>query len=312
MKILQNAVEKAAAELAKLQKARVELERGLIADEARLVEQRAQAADVELAALLDEVPAQESGSLPVPKIPRPNVAALEAIIEARRRARPKLLERLRTSIKALAHERAEVLRKQAAKKRLDLDEYAAERARRLKALEEFTGARWLVDVSFSGATLLGAVSIRTGAPAPADKGVLLSAEIDDLKRQAADIEAAAAGACEGGALAGDSLEALLSDAEKRPLGPLPSAIQRWFEETEARETTAWEQQYPEGLFRAPTGSGEWAATPATRQTAYTLVWDRDGAIDRKRSGAVSSLGPLVDGGEVGAAVPLQTYVYRSA
>jgi len=225
VKILQSAVDKVAGELTKLQKARVELEQGLIADEARLVEQRAQAADVELAALLDEVPAQESGSLPVPKIPPPNVAALEAILEARRRALPKLLERLRTSIKTLAHERAAVLQKQVTKKQKELSDYAEERSRRLKALEEFTGARFLVDLSYSGPTLLsGHAQMRTGAPSPADRGVLLSGEIDDLRRQASNIEAEAVAACEGGAVSGGTLEELLAAIERHPLAPLPSAV----------------------------------------------------------------------------------------
>jgi len=246
------------------------------------------------------------------------VGALEATIAAKKAARPKLLSKLRAAIRALAHERAEVLRKQVTKKQKELSDYAEERAKLLNALEQLTGACWLVDLSYSGPTLLsGHAQMRTGAPSPADRGVLLSGEIDDLRRQASNIEAEAVAACEGGAVSGGTLEELLAAIERHPLAPLPSAVRAWFQQTEAREAARWGEQFPDGMFRAPggalagLGAGHTVATPAPRETAYTMVWGPDAVIDRSKSAAVSSLGPLVDGGEVGAAVPLAMHVYSA-
>src|SRR5208283_2620044 len=141
-------------------------------------------------------------------------------------------------------------------------------------LEAFTGARWLVDQSREGPTLLGgAVSIRTGEPAPVDKGVLLSAEVADLMQRAADIESEAARACEGGAVSGSTLEELLTAVSVHPLGPLPSAVRAWFSETEGREAAQWQNQFPDGIFRPSAGSGIRLETTATRMTVYTLVFD---------------------------------------
>jgi hypothetical protein len=303
MSILPNASDKAAAELTKLQAARILLEEQLASDEARLQEWRAQAAELELAALLDE------GEAPA----RPDVGALEATIAAKKAARPKLLSKLREAIRGVAHVKAEALRRETARKQKTLDVYAAERQKLLAALEAFTGARWLVDQSREGPTLLGgAVSIRTGEPAPVDKGVLLSAEVADLMQRAADIESEAARACEGGAVSGSTLEELLTAVSVHPLGPLPSAVRAWFSETEGREAAQWQNQFPDGIFRAGGGGAHTVATPATRQTAFTLTWNRDGVIDRSRSGGVSSLAPLMDGGKPRPAVPLSMYVSRAS
>ena len=293
MALFNNAVDRCTAELRKLRDARERLGSGLIDDQARLQQLRGQLADAELASVMDE---ESNGP------PREEIAALEVRIAGRRAAQPKLLERIREAMKALAHARANVLRQQVTKKEEMLADYRRERAKRLEALQEFTGARWIVDESADEVLLSrGGLEIHMGPRRPLDRGVLMAHEIAELKNRADTMEAQAAARTKGEAVAATTLEELLTAAAENPLAPSRGAIEAWYAEANRLATDEWRQMYPDGLFRADfvrggrldrPGLAIGTATPADRITNYTLAWDEDGEIDRSRSGFTNRLAPL--------------------
>jgi hypothetical protein len=284
MALIPNAIDRAARELEKLQAARVKLEEELVTDEARSRQFREQFAELELAALLGEGPA------PV----RTDIVELELQVAGKKKAFPLLMLRMRGAVKALASARAESLRQKAGKRQTELSKYAAERQRLLDALESWTACRWLVDTRPEGEVLIGAAGqeIAPGKAAPLDKGVLAAREIDDLKRQADAIEAAALEEIRGGIVAGSTLEELLQQTAEHPLAPSAKAIEAWHTENDWRAAGEWAREYPEGRFMASTGPGAGTLTPATRLTTYALAWTSDATIDPARSGATSRLAPL--------------------
>jgi hypothetical protein len=285
MAIFGNTVDRCAADLRKLRDARERLESGLIDEQGRVQQLRGQLGDAELDALLEgEQPAQL----------REDIATLEASVSGRLAARPRLLERLREAVRALAHARAEVLRQQAAKKEKVLSDYARERTKRLEALQEFTGALWIVDEGSEGAVLHGpgGLQIHTGQRRPFDRGVRMSHEIAELKGQADALEAQATAQTKGGMIVAGTIEELLAMTAENPLAPTRAAVEAWYAETDRRAAGEWQDMYPDGMFRASAGRAVGRETPADRLTSYTLAWNADGGIDCRGSGSVNRLAPL--------------------
>jgi hypothetical protein len=270
MPLIANEESKCAAALEKLQAARAKLEAEAITDQGRLEELHAKQGDAELSALLEG-----ADVTPI----RREIADLEAKAAGRDAARPRLLLRIRDTMKLLAHLRAEAIREKARKLQVKLDAHLAERGKLLTALQEFSGATWEIRVQ---PILAPGQAFAPGDPLkypPAPHSVRMEADIRQKLAEAQRIEDQAADASKGGHISGANLEELLAgcnDAER--LSPTKAAIEAWFQAATRLAEAAWSDvllDYP--------GS---QAKPG-REVLYNLAWDSNGNIDARESRAVN-------------------------
>jgi hypothetical protein len=122
---------------------------------------------------------------------RPQIVHLETALAGRAAARPKLMEKLRGAIRQVARERAEVLRKEAAKLQVKFEAHRAAVAQLLSSLKELDGCDFGPRLPVPDAASPGfpeAAWRRSFEPGPVT--LRLQGEIADLHRQAAAIREA--------------------------------------------------------------------------------------------------------------------------
>jgi hypothetical protein len=269
MGILQTPIERIVSELARLQKARGELEAGVIEDRAKLCKLRSTLGDVELAALLE---GGDSGKV------RSEIYSLDVRIEGRNAARPKLLERIREALRALGHERAEVKRAEAQKLRIKLDEHQVAVAKLLRNLEDAAGHLYVPALHgpLAGGALYAEIDLPRLPPSIAET---MEAEIHRLRAEADRIEKTAIQSSQGGHVNGRLVDLLAVSANVELIGPTKGAIEAWAVEATARADAEWANVLLD--YSKPT---EIKPVP---ELAYNLVWDATGAIDLTKSQAMN-------------------------
>jgi hypothetical protein len=269
MGILQTPIERIVSELARLQKARGELEAGVIEDRAKLTELRSTLGDVELAALLE---GGDSGKV------RSEIYSLDVRIEGRNAARPKLLERIREALRALGHERAEVKRAEAQKLRIKLGEHLAAVAKLQKSLEDAAGTLYIP--ALHAPLVAGALYVENDLPRlPLSIAQNMEAEIHRRRAEADRIEKTAIQSSQGGHVSGTLADLLAVSANVELIGPTKGAIEAWAVEATARADAEWANVLLD--YSNPT---EVKPVP---ELAYNLAWDATGAIDPKQSQAMN-------------------------
>ena len=181
---------------------------------------------------------------------------------------------------ALAHGKADAVRKEAAKLQAKLDTHLAERGKLLAALEDFAVCKF--EVACRPIIPPGQVFISgdTAKMPPVPLALRMEWEVKKLLADADRIEGSATQNTEGGRVSGSTLGDLLAVCENpQLLTPARAAIEAWYADVTARADTAWANTMEDYLRGG--GPAPW------REVVYTLVWDADGNIDPRTSSAVN-------------------------
>jgi hypothetical protein len=274
-------IDTAVNEIKKLQSARARLEYDLITDQAALEKLRSGLAEAEVSALLDGGDTSEM---------RSQTAALETRIAGRQAARAPLLARIREAIKAVAHVRAEALRKEAAPLQSDLEKHLARTAELLKALEQHAGQR------YSPGMVIPMLAPRTymdPVPVEVPKSRLMEAKINELLAAADRIESAAADTGRGGHVEATDLDGLLAVCDNiEAIAPTRQATKAWFREVQARADREWQRTLDNALLAPSLSVGHLTVVPPARSDVwYELHWDSAGNIDLAASNATNRRNP---------------------
>lgn len=269
-------VDRAKLELAKLIVARTQMESDDAKDVIRLAELRSEETDSELEFVINGVEPTEL---------RLELHRLQEAIRKRVLVRPKLLDRIRAAVIAVAHAEADVIRSQAKKKEAALDKHLAKEAELRRALEEYEGCRYVRDLTprdHAGMPMFGPLD-GAAVRVPQSKTLALRAEIDQLLMQAEQIEANAKHGLRGGSVSGHSLAELLTAIADKPLAPTAAEVEAWFSAADREAAADFEREFPRSVFRAEAGLLNTSVGQVSRVTEFTMAWDLESRIDRAAS-----------------------------
>ncbi len=281
MALLSNPIDKAAAELGKLRSARERLECQQTADRAKLTELRAAQGDAEVAELLGTRPSKEPHTLATlvgdARSIQFEIMEIEARIQGRSVATPKLLARIREALKVHARARAEVLLKQAAKLREKYDAHQAETARLLTALQAHAGCPYEMRLLLTPPP--GSVFVPHALPQIVPKYRQMEVEINKLLNEAAAIEAQAEKQGQGGTVTGLSFDDIVKAIGDNPMAPTIAEVTAWHVEALERSRNEWEQ----GIGATING----ARPPYDPDWFFSLTWSAEAVIDRQKSTCIN-------------------------
>ena len=275
MALFGNGVDRAMTELRKQREIYFRLEERLLDLRAEQAKLRENGPAAELAEL-------EGGNSAAPGRTRRVFVAeqVDDLVAARLVVRKRWADAVRTVLRA----RAEVLRTDARKIEAELTKHAAERNRRLAAVEEWEGVRYLPDSSVPGReTVLkgGREIVLTPGVPRLSKTAQFELEIQRLHREASAIESRTIRL--SGSVNGSSLEELLTAANSDEIiGPGPALITDWFRQNAEKLEREWERFLREDYHPALHQHGLarlGSAKDPVRNDNFRFAWREDGSID---------------------------------